>query len=133
MANTFQKILGMRERRRIYEDAICIVSQVDKMQETYPENAKKVMLRMMKKQLTKAMEIIVTTLGYHENTTRDTEGCPHTIFLPEDDDASYGIEKEKMEKILVQLPKNKELKESLWKSCVKRDKKATDMFRSLVA
>jgi hypothetical protein len=38
-----------------------------------------------------------------------------------------------MEEFLVQLPDNKELKESLWKSCVKRDKKATEIFRKLIA
>lgn len=122
-----KKGLGIRDRRRIYDDAVSIINQVEKMQAKTKEEEMRIMEKLFHKQRTKALEIITVTLGYHE-VTSDTV----TMLVPEDGNAEYSINKNSLEKVLRDLPKNKELKESLWKSCIKRDTKSTTRLKMLL-
>lgn len=122
-----KKALGIRDRRRIYDDAVSIINQVERMQEKTKEEEMKVMEKLFNKQRSKALEIITVTLGYHEVTSDNV-----TILVPEDGNADYSINKNSLEKVIRDLPKNKELKESLWKSCIKRDTKSTTRLKMLL-
>lgn len=122
-----KKGLGIRDRRRIYDDAVSIINQVEKMQSKTKEEEMRIMEKLFHKQRAKALEIITVTLGYHE-VTSDTV----TMLVPEDGNAEYSINKNSLEKVLRDLPKNKELKESLWKSCIKRDTKSTTRLKMLL-
>ena len=124
--------LTLRERRRIYEDAICIVAQANKMSADEVMSKERAIRNLIDKQLDRCMSILMTTLNYHE-AVEEANGIKRVMLYPEDNDSNYAIEKSKFESLLRQLPDNKELRESLWKSFVKRDKKATATFASVVA
>lgn len=129
-----KKELTMRERRKIYEDTICIVAQTHKMVAASPTALKeRVVKNMIDKQTDRCVAILTTVLGYHEAVTIDDDGVKHTMLMPEDLDSNYSIEKKKFEEIVQKLPENKELREAMWKSFVKRDQKAKEKFDSFAA
>jgi hypothetical protein len=120
-----KKDLTLRERRKIYEDAICVVSQTQKI-----KSSSKALLneRFVKnvtdRQFDHCVSIIAATLGYHETPRINEDGTKQIMLLPEDDNAEYGIYKDKFCEIIQDIPSNRALKEALWKTFIKRDKKA---------
>ena len=129
-----KKELTLRERRKIYEDTIYVVSQTQKISTVSRgiQNDRTVQ-NMIEKQTDRCVSILTTVLGYHETVVVGDDNTKTTMLMPTDDDSAYAIEKKKFEEIVQLLPNNKELKESLWKAFVKRDKKATDKFNTWVA
>jgi hypothetical protein len=121
--------LGIRERRRIYEDTICIVAQNQKM--TATASRERVMKNAIEKQNSRCVSILATVLGNHE-TTVESEEMKMVMIVPDDDNQELMIEKKKFEEIVQQLPNNKELRETLWKAHAKRDKKAIAKLGSLI-
>lgn len=117
--------LGLRERRRIYEDAICIVAQTNKIANASP-NAMNVrsVKNMVDKQLDRCTSILTTVLGCREVTVANENEEKVVMIAPMDDAPDLAIAKSKFEEVVRRLPEDKELKESLWKTYVKRDKKA---------
>ena len=126
-----KKELGLRERRRIYEDAIAVVAQNQKMAESAAAK-ERVVKNMIEKQRTKCTAILATTLGYYE-TVVEIDGEKVTMLTTIDDNNDYAIEKKKFDELVQKLPGDKELREAIWKACVKRDQKATDKFTQLIA
>lgn len=130
-------MFGLRERKRIYKNTVDIIAQTITLKEQLPtigstkrESEKD---KAVKKQLAKSMEIIMITLGYHEGAEFTEKDEPLKVYLPEDNNREYGINKEKLEEVLIQLPTNKDFKEALWKSCVKRDAKASELLRTILS
>ena len=123
-----KKELTVRERRKIYEDAICVIKQTQKMEDVSAKAAgSRAMRNLMEKQIDRCASIITTTLGYNEATKRNEDGTVTQILVPVDGDASYIVDKKKFdETIIPRLPNDKDLRESLWKALVKRDKKAKE-------
>ena len=107
--------LTIRERRKIYEDSICVIKQTQKMCDTSPAAASgRAMRNLMEKQIDKCSSIIFTVLGYHEATKNNDDGTISNILVPSDDDPSYIIDKKRFDKNIVpNLPKDKDLRESL--------------------
>lgn len=126
--------LGLRERRKIYEDTIYVVAQTQKIGSVSSVVLKeRAVKNMVSNQTDRCVSILATVLGYHETVLTEADGTKKTFLLPEDNDMDYAIEKEKFENVVQRLPANKELKEALWKSFVKRDKKAIEKLEILVA
>lgn len=129
-----KKELTLRERRKIYEDAVFIVAQTQKINDATPTAVReRAVQNMVDQQTNHCVSIIITVLGYHEIAVVSDDGLKKTMLLPEDNDELYTIEKGKFEEIVQILPKNKELREALWKTFIKRDKKAKAKFDSFVA
>lgn len=127
-----RKELTLRERRRIYEDTICIVAQTNKIGSDTNAIKERSIRNMIDKQLNRCTSILITVLNYHE-AVEESDGVRKVMLLPEDNEPKYSIEKSKFEELVRQLPENKDLRESLWSSFVKRDKKASAKFAALVA
>lgn len=125
-----KKELGLRERRRIYEDTICIVAQNQKMAAS-PAATTRTMKNLMSKQTDKCVSVLATVLGQREMPV-ETNDEKVIMLVPNDDDKDYIIEKKKFEEIVQQLPNNKELRESLWKAYAKRDKRAKEKLDALI-
>lgn len=125
-----KKELSLRERRKIYEDTITVVAQTQKLTET--SNGDRVVQNVIKKQYERCSNILATVLGYHESYV-DDDGKKCTMLLPDDNDEKYAIEKEQFNELVKTLPQNKLMKECLWKSFVKRDKKSVEKFKELIA
>lgn len=129
-----KKELGIRERRRIYEDAICIVAQTNKLANSSPDAmAVRSVKNMVDKQISRCTSILTTVLGCHEATITNEREEKIVMIVPMDDSAEYSIAKSKFEDVVRRLPEDKELKESMWKAYIKRDKKAKDKFDSKIA
>lgn len=127
-----KKELGLRERRKIYEDAINVVAQTKKMvdDKSQPSRAMK---NLVDKQFDRCSSILATVLGCHERTIVNPDETRNIMLMPEDDDNLYSIEKSKFDEIVQQLPDNKDLRESLWKTFVKRDQKAKAKLDAMIA
>ena len=125
--------IGIRERRRVYEDAIAIIGQAQKMQQKVPANLARVCASTTNQQLARCASIIETSLGYHETMVENKDGTRTAMLYPEDNNADYAITKEKFDLLIQQLPNNKDLKESMWKHMIKREAKATAKFHGLTA
>ena len=129
-----KKELGLRARRRIYEDTICLVAQTQKMSSSTASATRgRAVDNLIEKQTDRCVSILMTVLGYHETVSVSADGIKKIVLLPEDNDEKYAIEKSKFEDVIQKLPTNKELKEALWKAFIKRDKKATEKLDTLVA
>jgi hypothetical protein len=129
-----KKELGIRERRKVYEDAICVVAQSQKLGASSPTAMKERSVKnLIEKQNNRCVSILATVLGYRETSVMQDDGTKLTMLVPNDGDESCAIEKKKFEEIVQELPNNKELKEALWKAFVQRDQKSTEKFNSLIA
>ena len=134
MSYMVKKDLTLRERRKIYEDTIYVIAQTQKIGNASPTALKERAIRnMIEKQMDRCVSILTTVLGYNETVSVDASGAKKRILVPEDRDSNYTIEKSKFEDVVQRLPENKELREALWKSFVKRDQKATEKFNAMVA
>ena len=129
------KELTVRERRKIYEDSICVIKQTQKMNDVSPVAASgRAMRNLMEKQIDRCSSIICTVLGYNEATKTNDDGTITKILVPSDGDASYVIDRERFDsKIVPNLPNDKDLRESLWKALVKRDKRAKERLDARLA
>ena len=127
-----ERRVSLSKRRRIYEDAIYIVAQAKQIGSDHVALNERTIRNMLDKQMNRCMSIIISVLNYHEKN-ESIDGAKRVMLYPEDNDPSYAIEKSKFEALIKQLPENKELREALWNSFVKRDKKAIDKFTKLVA
>jgi hypothetical protein len=127
-----KKELGLRERRKIYEDTICVVAQNQKIGAS-SVSKERAMRNMIEKQTAKCVSILSTVLGYHEKTVEMEDGVKTIMLIPGDEAHDYALEKSKFEDLVQLLPNNKELREALWKTCIKRDKKATAKLHTLIA
>jgi len=87
---------------------------------------------MIAGQMERCASILITVLGYHEVSALANDGNKVAVLCPDDNDRVYSIEKTKFESIVPLLPKNKELKESLWKSFVKRDRRAIEKLYTII-
>ena len=125
--------IGIRERRKVYEDAIAIVGQAQKMQQKIPAALARTCSTTSNHQIARCASIIETSLGYHETVVENADGTRTAMLYPEDNNAAYAISKEKFDAIVHQLPNNKDLKESMWKHRIKREAKATAKFHGLTA
>jgi hypothetical protein len=121
-----RKELTVRERRKIYEDTICVIKQTQKMGDISPKAASGRAIRgLIDKQIDRCTSIICTVLGYNEATRSNEDGTITKVLVPTDEDASYVIDRERFDRIIVpNLPNDRDLRESLWKALIKRDKKA---------
>ena len=129
-----KKELTVRERRKIYEDTIYVVAQAQKIGAKSPVASKeRAVQNLIEKQTSRCVTILTTVLGYHESILADENGTKRTMLLPEDNNPEYAIEKSKFEEVVLRLPENKELREALWRSFVKRDKASTEKLNVLVA
>ena len=122
-----KKEIGLRERRKIYEDAISIISRSQKFRHNEDRFAKD----LIAKQINKSTSIIATTLGYSEEII-NIDGQKETVWMI-DHDESTKLTKDQMSKIATQLPTNKELKNSFWKMAIYSDKSAMSAINTFVA
>lgn len=122
------KRLGLRERRKIYEDAINVVAQAQKAYEAISgARQEKTIRTFTEKQITKCTSIIAATLGYDE-TVSENGGVKTHVYVLDDENYNCAIEKEELENIVKRLPGDKQLRESLWKMTVKKDGKSRETF-----
>ena len=128
-----KKELGIRERRKIYEDAICVVSQSQKLGTANQTTMKdRSVQNLIDKQMNRCTSILATVLGYNETTISHNNGTKSIMMIPADGEENVVIEKKKFEEIVQKLPNDKELKETLWKALTKRDQKATEKLNQLI-
>ena len=118
------KGLGIRERRRIYDETISIVAQNKKMCDSEIAKKDKSIKSAAKRTHKHSSTVIMLALGYHEEKRVNEKEEEYIILCDESSDENTSIMKEKFDDLILQLPENKELKTLLWKSCVKNDKKA---------
>jgi hypothetical protein len=129
-----KKELTIRERRKIYEDAIYVVAQTQKMSDKSQEAAKSRAMRgLIEKQLDRCSSIIYTVLGYHEVAQADDNGVKKAVLMHNTENSAPTIERKRFDgTIIPNLPKDKQLKETLWKALVKGDKAAKERLNAFV-
>lgn len=122
-----KKEIGLRERRKIYEDAIGIVLRSQK----YRHNNDRFAKNLVDAQIAKCVSIIATTLGYSEEII-EADGKKETVWMINRDESTK-LTKEQMNSIVAQLPNNRELKNDLWKSAIKGDSESSNRINVFVA
>jgi hypothetical protein len=123
------KCFGIRERRKIYEDAIYLLKQTEKTRSaTMAIQQERAVQNLLKGQLDRCYSILITALGYVEKTRCDNVGNKEIVLLPLDGDQTASIKKNTFEKILSILPQDKQIKDLVWKAMVKRDKHAIEIL-----
>jgi hypothetical protein len=113
-----KQALGIRERRKIYEDTINIIAQNQKIGASTSDKDR-AMRTVLAKQNDRCMSILTTILGCQEKTVEDDSGTRNTSIVVPNGKEGYIIDKKQLETLVQQLPKNKELRESLWALCIK--------------
>ena len=126
--------LGIRERRRIFEEAIYIVAQIQRVDSIAKGSTQaKSIQSSSNKQFNSCVSVLSTVLGYHEIAHECQDGTKTQMLVTNDENEEYTVDKKKFEDIVRQMPNSKEVKDAVWKSLVKRDKKYSDRYKALIA
>lgn len=126
-----KKELSVRERRKIFEDTICIVAKTQKLSASGRED--RALASLVRGQIDKCTNIIATSLGYRESVIENDDGIKNKVYTSIIGQSEQTISKDLFTALVQRLPKEKALKETMWKAAVKNDKKAIAIFNEMVA
>lgn len=125
------KDLTLRERRKIYEDAICIVKQAQKINDASVGTPKERSLQLfIEDQYAHCSSIIASLLGCDASAS-DNSGATQAVRLG--CCSTLMLSRQQFDALVQRLPNDKTLKEALWKLCIKNDSKAIDQIKPFVA
>lgn len=124
-----KKELSVRERRKIFEDTICIVAKTQKLSTSGRED--RALASLVRGQIDKCTNIIATSLGYRESVI-ESDGIKNKVYTSIIGQSEQTISKDLFTALVQRLPKEKALKETMWKAAVKNDKKAIAIFNEMV-
>lgn len=123
--------LTLKDRRKIYENAISVIIQANKIKEKFPVIEKnKSGALLIDNQLDGCAEMIATTLGLEETTVRSEDGTTHVIVSLLGDELVF--KKSDFQDVVIRVSKDKAFKEALWKRCIKRDNRSKTKFAELI-
>jgi hypothetical protein len=120
----------IRERRKIYEDAVCLLQQTDRIRDATKEIKKeRALCNLLNNQTDRCASILITSLGYVESIHHDGTHA-RKVLVPIDGDMRHLIDKDAFVRTIKVIHKDKSIKDLVWKAMAKRDPKSIEILNT---
>lgn len=119
----------IRHRRKIFDEAIGLLVAQSKTQEACPfVFQERTMRNFAETNITSCTTIIATALGCVEQI-QDIDGRNENVIVAEDN-PDFLLPKSQFTALVTAIPKNKKIKNELWKAFVKKNPQALNTLRT---
>lgn len=118
-----ENMTSLRQRRRVFDEAVGLIVSQSNTKDRRPDIFQEREIRNFEESnIQSCSTIIMSALGCTEQS-KDMDGVNEVIVISEDDQ-DFLIRKSQFRALIERIPKNKEIKNNLWKAFVKKNKKS---------